>query len=378
MITGLFLITIILISGTFAFQQLYQGAFNPAWGDRTLVNGGRVHDDFEDREGPGAYDKDIFAENFGETDLFVRIQLREFLSIDDISIGDAAIYDPLSWPLYQAERDDVRLRRAATYTYDIGTHGIEWTLGNADDVQKIFMPTHNHVTGPVMGITPAVPAPFNDPDAYRFSNTTGRGVDSIAGSRSGGGGGRIAGQMSAEMIHQNGIQTGPSISDGTHDFWSLGSHWDAYLFYIDEYGQLARTAEYVRHYARETLQADHGGIMTLVEWRQLYDYLGMRPEGNFWIMDTENDGSWFYWNGHLEPAVMTQDGLEGGATSLLLNGIYIPDRPEAWQYVIHINADFFTEDSIDDLPDISYDAREIFTWSYVGPYPINDYETFLD
>jgi len=339
MLAGLLLIGVILISGTFAYQQFNQGAFNPAWADEVYLIGGRVHDDFQDREGYGPYDKDIFAENFGDRDIFVRIQLREFLSINDVAIGGAVISSTSTWPLYQAEPFNATIRRAGSLSYDIGEAGIEWTLGNAANVQKIFMPTHNHATHPATNLL-SVPSPFDDINAYRFSNTTGRGVEAIAGPLN------IGAQNSAEDIHANGVQTGPGISDGTHEFWSLtgaNSFWDAYLIYVNEAGELTRSTDYVRHYAQATLAPDYGGIMTLEQWRV------DRPEGNFWIMDTENDGSWFYWNGYL-PA--------GEATSLLLNGIYIPDRREAWQYVIYMNADFFTRD---DMPeDISEAAQEIF------------------
>jgi len=351
MIAGLLLISIILISGTFAFQQFNQGAFNPAWADEVYLVGGRVHDDFEDREGPGEYNKDIFAENFGERDLFVRIQLREFLSIDDDAIGQtdiglAVINNPQTWPLYQADEYDATLRRAGTYTFDIGDEGIVWTLGHPDDdVPKIFMPTHNHATLPVLvsDILPTVPPPFNSPNAYRFSNTTGRGIEALAALV---GEFDINAQLSAEDIHSAGLQTGATISDGTHNFWALNQPYTSNLIYINDDGELTIEAG-VTHFARETLVPDEGGVMTLAEWNALG-----QPEGNFWIMDTENPGSWFYWNGYL---------AAGEATSLLLNDIFIPDRQEAWQYVIHMNADFFTAESIDDLPGgISEGAREIF------------------
>jgi len=357
MLISICLILVISLTETFAFEQFGQGAFNVVWDGEIASTpndnyGGRVHDDFEDREGPGHYDKDIFVENFGERDLFVRIQLREFLSINDIAIGGTSVglttvSNPTTWPIYEAEANSVHLRRVdSPYAYYIGLEGIQWTLGHASDVQKIFMPTHNHVTRPVdpENILSTIPAPFNDPNVYRFSNTTGRGVDRVASDFA------IGAQTSAEDIHESGIQTGSHISDGTHDFWSLAgsnSYSYSYRFYINEAGELTKTPTRIRHEARETLVADFDGIMTLTQWDALE-----RPNGNFWIMDTENPGGWFYWNGYLSA---------GEATSLLLNGIYIPDRSEAWQYIIHMSADFFTWSSIDDLEGgISNAAREIF------------------
>jgi len=409
--------------------------------------GGRVHHDFEVVEGPGCRDKDIYAENFGNRDLFVRIQLREFLQIgNNPAIGGADISDPSTWLIFNSIATDVHVRRGSpSYSEAIGNEGIEWTLGHGDGMNKWFMPTHNHATRPVApgDIWANVPVPFNDPFAYRFSNTTGGGREQIAG------GFNIADQERAEDIHNNGFITGPSVSDGTHDFWSEGDTYTRDLIYINGVGQGAfppawhidstihggrrmagasrfwriddetifpvgwvsfgqgafspawdiddanyggrlpadrffmgdqesaedihnnGTHEFwsdgnsntrdliyinedgqlsvrpgVTHVAQQTLIPDAGGVMTLTQWNA-----AGQPAGNFWILDSENPGGWFYWNGYL-PA--------GEATSLLLNGICIEDRSESWQYVIFMNADFFARDSLDDLPNLSIDAREIF------------------
>ena len=334
MMTGLFLIMIILITGTFAFQQFNQGAFNPAWDDQDdPIIGGRVHDDFEIGEGPGPYNKDVYAENFGEVDIFVRIQLREFLAIDTEAIAGALINDPSTWPIYLAEEDDVTQRRAGTPTYDIGEQGITWTFGG----QKYFMPTHNHVTHPVIpaNIDASVPSPFNDPEAYRFTNTTGRGVDALADEFI------SSAPASAIDILADGIQTGPD-TDGTHNFWGPNDSYTSNRIYINAAGQMTVQPN-VTHEARPTLSPDNNGFMTIAQWND-----AGQPDGNFWIMDVDG---WFYWNGYL-PA--------GEATSLLLDAIYIEDRPEAWEYIIHINADFFTRDSIDNLPGLTPEAEEIF------------------
>ena len=342
-LVGLMLVVVILLTGTWAWQAFRQGAFNPAWDIEAPDYGGRVHDDYEVVEGPGCRDKDIYAENFGNRDLFVRIQLREFLQIgDEPAFGGATITDPSTWPIFNSNADDVHARRAGTVAADIGDEGIEWTLGHGSGVDKWFLPTHNHATRPVAPgeIQPNVPVPFNNPEAYRFSNTTGGAREQIAG------GFNINEQTSAEDIHNNGFITGPTISDGTSNFWSEGDTYTSDLIYIAEDGTLSVQPE-VTHVAQRTMIPDEGGVMTLTQWNA-----AGQPDGNFWILDSENPGGWFYWNGYLPT---------GEATSLLLNGICIEDRSEAWQYVIFMNADFFTSDSIDDLePNISDDIRDIF------------------
>ena len=363
MVVGLLCIILILASGTYAWQSFSQGAFSPAWADAEEVEnneGGRIHNDFEDREGPGTYDKDIFAENFGDNDLFVRVRLSEFLRFDDDQYGvdGAEIDNPSTWPVYLAEANNVHMRRVGTATEEIGDEGVAWTLGNASDVEKIFMPTFNRATHEADEFG-SVPAPFNNAHTYRFSNTTGRGVEAIAG------GFVIGDQTTAEDIHDNGIQTGPAISDGTHDFWDDDEAHTATLIYsvINDTNTVELRAQTnVTHYAQPTLSPTPvnaggvnvtNGIMTVAQWEA-----ANRPTGNFWIMDVDG---WFYWNGFLPSATFDSYGdvVSTTATSLLLNGINLPaSLGDAWEYVVHVDSDFFTEETMDDL-DISAGGQAI-------------------
>lgn len=357
---GILVILAIIITGTFAFTYARQAAINPGRVAQSDLEGGRVHDDFEDRDGPGNLDKDVFAENFGVTDLGVRIRFREFAEVNGVaiggtSVGPAVINNPQTWPIYLASPNDVHTRRAGTYSAAIGAVGIDWTLGNADGVEKIFMPTFNHVSRPGFPLdtaaSPPILPPFDNPEMYRFSNTTGRAVEAIAGFN-------VGTVTSVNDFINSGLQTGPAISDGTHDFWSVGQMYTSTLYFIDyNMSTPSISTATVTHIAQRALTPEEGGVMTIAEWIAA-DF----PSGNFWIKDVDG---WFYWNGYLPgvetrraearamreylglapaaalPAEYAWMDLPTIATSLLLNGIHAPNV-NGLEYIIHIESDFFS------------------------------------
>jgi hypothetical protein len=78
------LMLVLLVSSTFAFVMLNQAAFNP---DRVrIVAGGRLHDVMErrgegvNRDRAGERNHDVFAENFGEMPIGVRVRFSEYLA----------------------------------------------------------------------------------------------------------------------------------------------------------------------------------------------------------------------------------------------------------------------------------------------------------
>ena len=362
-IIGLLLMAVILLTGTYAFQQFNQGAFNPAWDDFSLNNdnlwdnieyGGRIHHVFEisggaisNAQGSGNFNKDIFAENFRNEEIMVRVQLREFLSIDGVPIGSADITNPMTWPVYLSAPGNARTRRIGTPTYDIGDEGIVWTMGQASGVTKVFMPTFNRATLPAPSINPTVPAPFNHNQAFAFADTTGRAVDARAA------GFDITTVTDAEDIYQDGTQTGVGNPAGLHDYWTVGTTHNAIgIVSHPVSGELLEVGTRTNT-AQATLTPTHGdGIMTIAEW-----IAAGRPTGNFWILDTDG---WFYWHGTL-PA--------GQATSLLLDSIELPARVEPWEYVIYVDADFFTFNTVDDLnpaptPEMGVEIDALNPWTY--------------
>ena len=141
------MLLLLLIGGTFAWMSGNQRAINPWYFD--VFHAGRIHDNFEPiwstsgrGHQPGEHNKDVFAENFGEQDIFVRVRLFEYFAQDGVPLEPHwNIDEPSTWSLYLGQPLDARVRRndAATggYAADIGAHGIEWRLGG----EKVFMPT---------------------------------------------------------------------------------------------------------------------------------------------------------------------------------------------------------------------------------------------
>jgi len=425
-LVGAFLMLLVLISGTFAAVQLNQGAFNPV---RVVAQyGGRLHDDFEDRDGPGELDKDVFAENFNERDLMVRIRFREFLELytlnaptGNIRFGPNTvdISDHTTWPivlfngwgpLVAGVREPIRRSGVGIYSHDIANFmiggssvaqgQIGWTLGNPADVQKIFMPTHNHVNRRGVQLMANLLTSnelqnhtvFSPADAQffaNFANTTGRGGDWLAGHVPGG---LDNASLTVEDFLNLGVQTGASVSDGTHDFWTVGDQYCSLLIYINTgvtpnvitisrypVGSVATVTaahplhvfnpvafpvgfplagqpQFVCHVAQPTLPVHvapaipglFNGVITLADWNAAGN-----PPGNFWILDNTDNQGWFYWNGYLEgtttraaraEAAATPNPLDllpTTATSLLLNGIDVPDHVDL-SYIIHVEAQWFT------------------------------------
>ena len=384
-----FLVIVMLLTGTYAWQNFGQRAFNSAWDDADTNYGGRVHDHY-DGEGAGEHNKDVFAENFGDNPLFVRIRLHEFFAINGVPVIDGMdINDPTTWATYVSEGCDV----LGSTVHDPLTgsdiailhgdrpegYGIRWTLGQSRDEDRYFMPTHNHATHQVSDlgvIAPEVEDLFAHRDTFMMSNTSGRGVDGIASEA------RYGTFDINEVDHAsdfwlNGVQT--QVGDGTHNFWGPGdtlAEHVVYSYFNEATGEvdLRATAEPVIHTAQQNLtpsigDLDYGGdqegriynylgtnrddfvgVMRMCDWERLG-----RPEGNFWILDVDG---WFYWNGFL-PA--------GEATSLLLDAIYLPDRTQGWEHVIEIEADFFSTASLDDVPDMTENARAIFYGLQTSP-----------
>ena len=391
---GAFVLLLVLISGTFAFYQFNQGAFNPVRIEQVTL--GRLHDDFEARTGPGLLDKDIYAENFTTADIMVRVQFREFLELNGEIFGDdVVINDHRTWPTVMFDGISyvpgsatdssvpgmVVASRAAGISTEIGEQNISWNLGNPEEYQKIFMPTHNqvHRTGVLVNSElesedfDETPFTMNDAvNMARFANTTGHAGEALAGGVFGSSAPGNTG-LGADTIEEffNGVQTGASVHDGTSNFWNnafttaaptvAGNyHYDAYLFYIDAtYNHITRSEDLVRHYAQPTLTVTpdttieglYNGIITINDWLD-----AGAPEGNFWIMDSDG---WFYWNGYLlgsderarlynEDETPLDERLPSTATSLLLNGISVPAHNDL-SYIIHVDANWFTTEDMAQL-----------------------------
>jgi len=387
------LMLLILLTGTYAWTQFNNVGFHAVYTETNF--GGRFHDNFtwyggEAATGQGVHDKSLFAENFGDNRIFVRVRLREFLRIGGESatpVGGANINNPNSWPIYVSEPGDATERLVNSDSAIIGNRGITWDMGHPED-GKVFMPTFNHATQVAATIHDYVSntaSLYAHLEAYRMLEATGMAVDGLAG-------GLITTIEDSEQVNhvrnivEQGSQTGPGLlghvatdidgdgqneskpEHGEHGFWTVGDMMSSRRLYTtdDDDPELRKTTEAILHTARETLtpmlvdvegEIITNGIITVQQWHK-----AQRPRGNFWVKDTDG---WFYWAVALAPAIEVDDELIGGATALLLNGIEVADLTgEGVEYTIHADVDFTNITNVMErtlnLDDMSQDALDLW------------------
>ena len=383
-VLAVLLLVIILLTGTYAWTQFNNVGFGALYTETNF--GGRFHFNAEGVNA-GRHNQDLFAENFGENQLFVRARIREHMLVAgapvvayivvDGQYRDVDLNDVRTWPIFEVASNNLRLRKPNTPAAMIGQSGVTFGLGDYGNNRKVFMPTHNQATTRARsGIHPSglghnIFADFiiDDAvarDAYRMIHATGTAVDAIAG------GFNLTDVDDSRDIMTSydefgnrvsgGWQTG--VGDGTHNDWTVDAQLCEYVIYVDADGFLTHTSEPECHSGQETLSPDmrdedilqvwesnvapeFGGIMTMTQW----DAIG-NPRGDFWVIDTENPGGWIYWATPLEP---------GQATSLLLDEIEVVDlNDEGIEYVLQVETDFVIGSYIGHLDEISDDALNLW------------------
>jgi hypothetical protein len=126
---ALLLAIILFLTGTFAWFSISQRALNQV--EVTANSGGRIHDDFHNQDvlatRSNHANKDVYAENFGENNLIVRIKLAEYLEIDGEAVTGELRDDKSTWSPYVLGNQE----EARNY--------VTWVMGGS----KIFLPTFN-------------------------------------------------------------------------------------------------------------------------------------------------------------------------------------------------------------------------------------------
>ncbi|WP_157456547.1 DUF6273 domain-containing protein [Carnobacterium maltaromaticum] len=123
-----FLAVLLFISGTFAWTSFSQRALNENDGEGGNPGGGRIHDDYNKLSG----NKDIYGENYGDQELFVRIKLSEYFEMNGKPLVSGTAKDQRnSWTPYV-------LPETTAPTNDYRTY-VNWTLGG----DKVYLPTFN-------------------------------------------------------------------------------------------------------------------------------------------------------------------------------------------------------------------------------------------
>jgi len=278
----------IVLTGTYAWVAINQGALNEKWGGPNP--GGRIHDDYDGEN------KDVYAENYGARPLFVRIRMDEYMEVGSgaglkgsISTPDpdnnatsfvagANINDKSTWTTHIPD--------GAANVCDTDFHDyVAWNMGG----DKIFMPT------------------FNQSNISLKTDASGKALDEVTGGQTAAGG-----------------------NDGSHNFWADGDPWTDNVVSYDKDAATEVTTPGVTQTAKSTLLPTNGGFMTMAAW-----IAAGNPTGNFWVYDADG---WAYWADALLP---------GDATSLLLSGIDFVDEPnDDWYYAINVVGQFVTLDDL--------------------------------
>ena len=271
----------ILLTGTFAWQSISQTALNV----KTVeVNpGGRLHDDFDGNN------KDVYVENFGDTPIFARVRLDEYMEIGagaGLKTGDTDYESKAAKPVkVGTDINDmdtwVTHIPGATAEDDPFHQYIEWEMGG----QTTYMPTFNKnkdslkadINGTYEGTDPGDDVHYDDYHAYSPGE-----------------------QKTDDAIYDaddNTVDENPGVENTNY------------------------TKQEEQHTAKVTLNST---VMTMEEWIEA----GSQP-GPYWVYDTDG---WAYWAQAIEPDT---------ATGLLLNGLTqlsVPD--DDWYYGINVVGQF--------------------------------------
>lgn len=282
-----------LIGGTFAFTAFNQQAIN----DREVENradvGGRVHDYFD-----GDENKDVFVENFGQKPILVRLQLSEFMDIQERgsnvwnSVTPGEREDLSTWTTYIPEVDNVSQRR------DLGDN---YSAAFNDYSNLTFGYEHGNVSPPWYLPT------FNT---------------------------QYDSDISAAAGHARDLSFGLENSRATHAGTGEANDWSQGETYTNT-GQWP--GQPITRETAQNLYQDSAPI-TLHQWNERYaayqDHQsdGLDLIGNFWVMD-EADG-WAYY------AIALQ---EGEASSYLLDASHMTEAADniqgSYYYGVHVKSE---------------------------------------
>ena len=122
-ITAIVCIVALLVGGTLAWRGV-SGALNEfsalrAETPEPTEPGANLHDDFD----PATGDKNIYVENTGDSDVYVRVKLEEVFAN-----GSNEAPNPLTWATFKPA-DATALANSGTY-YNAYDDAFSWTLGN--------------------------------------------------------------------------------------------------------------------------------------------------------------------------------------------------------------------------------------------------------
>lgn len=247
----------LVLGSTLAWQSTNQVARNKKF---TATNpGGRLHDDYN------GTNKDIYVENFGENDLAVRVQLREFMETGPdagkesgekrVSVDSGTRYnDPDNWPVHVPTSDtdlgqcSNGLHRYVTYQFGGKTTYLPTFNMNKDSLAP-------DINGTYEGTSPDDDIHFDDYVDYTTNQ------DPVTGDE-------VLDADDNTEDEGNGALGGKGGEEGTN--YKLNKS--------------------VQHTPTETLESE---VITMATWKKSEDEGGKGGKpGNYWVYDTDG---WAYW-----------------------------------------------------------------------------------
>ncbi|MEY8537535.1 hypothetical protein AALM99_03600 [Lactococcus muris] len=277
---------LLLISGTFAWFSFTQRAINDRSGNINFEEVGRLHDYFDRASG----NKDVFAENFGDAPILVRVKLLEYMEIngeslvqaDPQEVEDGNAVQPIkedtgTWTPWTPEASGntvgQRVGPGAVFNararWTVGWNPRAATDGSGQLNAPYFMPTFNRA---------------------RDNHKTAAAGDGRDWTQSG--------EEADTSASPNGTNAGADATgvthpgNGTDGYWNNGSTATSLL------GTPPDT-EAGTHTALQTVIQDQP-VMLLSQWNAL----PVRDRvGNFWVVDPQT--GWAYWANLLFPEEAT-------------------------------------------------------------------------
>ncbi|WP_394304443.1 hypothetical protein [Lactococcus muris] len=277
---------LLLISGTFAWFSFTQRAINDRSGNINFEEVGRLHDYFDRASG----NKDVFAENFGDAPILVRVKLLEYMEINGESLVQADPQEVEDGNAVQPIKED-------TGTWTPWTPEASGnTVGQRVGPGAVF----NARARWTVGWTPrAATDGSGQLDAPYFMPTFNRARDDHKTAAAGDGRDWTqSGEEADTSASPNGTNAGADATgvthpgNGTDGYWNNGSTATSLL------GTPPDT-ENGTHTARQTVIQDQP-VMLLSQWNALpvQDRVG-----NFWVVDPQT--GWAYWANLLFPEEAT-------------------------------------------------------------------------
>ncbi len=277
---------LLLISGTFAWFSFTQRAINDRSGNINFEEVGRLHDYFDRASG----NKDVFAENFGDAPILVRVKLLEYMEINGESLVQAD-------PQEVAEGNAVQPIKEDTGTWTPWTPEASGnTVGQRVGPGAVF----NARARWTVGWNPrAATDSSGQLNAPYFMPTFNRARDNHKTAAAGDGRDWTqSGEEADTSASPNGTNAGADATgvthpgNGTDGYWTNGSTATSLL------GTPPDTEDGT-HTARQTVIQDQP-VMLLSQWNALpvQDRVG-----NFWVVDPQT--GWAYWANLLFPEEAT-------------------------------------------------------------------------